>query len=419
MAQKVVVIGAGIVGLTLAWSLERRGWQVTVLDARTPGYGASRVNAGRICPTHGDPVPAPGLVKQSLEWMRHSDSPLYIQPRPSPDLARFLYIFWRHCNQERYDAGSAAMQALGLDTLAQLDAIRASGVDFEEHARGTLHVYESPERLDKSFLHASDFLTSKTVDVSAPLTGDEVRDLEPALSDLVVGGFLVEEDRLIRSDTLTAGLATYLQEHGVDLRSRVEVTGFDFSRDRVTDVRFRGGRLETDAVVIAAGSWSPQLAKLAGRRVPIQPAKGYSLDYAPSPVELRNQLHVDFGSHAVSPFDGMTRLAGTMELSGSNERIRPERVEAIVRSAARTFRGWPTDLKVPTIGSGLRPLSADGLPLIGWLPAYRNLGIAAGHGMLGLSLAPSTAEALAELMTTGYAPEVLKPFDPGRFGRFA
>ena len=214
LAQKVVVIGAGIVGLTLAWSLERRGWQVTVLEARSPGYGASRVNAGRICPTHGDPVPAPGLVRQSLEWMRHSDSPLYIQPRPSPDLARFLYIFWRHCNQERYDAGSAALQALGRDTIAQLDAIRASGVDFEEHARGTLHVYESLERLDKSFLHASDFLTGETVEISAPMTGDEVRHLEPALSDLVVGGFLVEEDRLIRSDTLTAGLAAISRNMG-------------------------------------------------------------------------------------------------------------------------------------------------------------------------------------------------------------
>ncbi|MGD9713035.1 MAG: NAD(P)/FAD-dependent oxidoreductase [Thermomicrobiales bacterium] len=419
MADRVVVIGAGVVGLTLAWSLERRGWSVTVLEARTPGYGASRVNAGRICPTHGDPVPAPGLVRQSMEWMRHSDSPLYIQPRPSIDLARFLFVFWRHCNQKAYDAGCEAMQELGRNTLSQLEAIRASGVDFEEHARGTLHVYESPQRLEKSFRHAQDYLTSHTVEVGTPLLGDELRQIEPSLSDHVIGGYLVEEDRLVRSDTLTSGLATYLPTRGVDLRSGVQVTGLDVTGDRVTDVRFKGGRIETDAVVIAAGSWSPQLAKMAGRRVPIQPGKGYSLDYSPPPVEIRNQLHVDFGSHAVSPFDGMTRLAGTMELSGINERIRPERVEAIVRSAARTFRGWPTDLRIPTIGSGLRPLSADGLPLIGYLPGYRNLGIAAGHGMLGLSLSPSTGEALAELMSTNVMPDVLRPFAPGRFGRLA
>ncbi len=419
MAERVVVIGAGVVGLTLAWSLERRGWRVTVLEARSPGYGASRVNAGRICPTHGDPVPAPGLVKQSLEWMRHSDSPLYIQPRPSPDLARFLYVFWRNCNQQCYDAGSEAMQTLGRDTLAQLDAIRDSGVEFEQHARGTLHVYEDPARLEKSFRHAEDYLKSESLDVSAPLMGDDLRAIEPALSDQIIGGYLVEEDKLVRPDTLTAGLAAWLPDKGVDIRSKVEVTGFDFSDDQVTDVRFKGGRLETDAVVIAAGSWSPQLAKLASRRVPVQPGKGYSLDYFPAPVELRNQLHVDYGSHAISPFDGMTRLAGTMELSGINERIRPERVEAIVRSTARTIRDWPTDLRIPTISSGLRPLSADGLPIIGWMPGYRNLGIATGHGMLGLSLSPSTAEALAELMTTGKSPEVLRPFDPARFGRVA
>ncbi|MBX3071994.1 MAG: FAD-dependent oxidoreductase [Thermomicrobiales bacterium] len=419
MSERVIVIGAGIVGLTTAWSLHQRGWRVTVVDARTPGYGASRVNAGRICPTHSDPVPAPGLVKQSIEWMRRSDSPLYIQPRPSPDLSRFLYIFWRHCNQKSYDTGSAAMAELGRQTVEQLAAIRASGVEFEEHDRGTLHVYESRARLEADTRASEEFRSNGDLHVSEMILGDDLRQLEPALSDHVIGGYMVHEDRLVRPDSLTAGLADWLTERGVEIRTKTEVTGLDVSNGRVTDVRFASGRLETDAVVIAAGTWSPILAKMAGRRVPIQPGKGYSLDYTPAPVELRNQLSVDAGRHAVSPFDGMTRLAGTMELSGINERIRPERVEAIIRSAARTFQGWPTDVRIPTIGSGMRPLSADGLPLIGWLKGYRNLSIAAGHGMLGLSLSASTGEALADLMTTGRQPDVLKPFDPARFGRMA
>jgi D-amino-acid dehydrogenase len=111
----------------------------------------------------------------------------------------------------------------------------------------------------------------------------------------------------------------------------------------------------------------------------------------------------------------MTRLAGTMEFSGINEVIRPERVEAIVRGAGETIQDWPTDLSRPLVGSGLRPMSADGLPIIGWLPGYTNLALASGHGMLGLTLGPSTAAAIADLMTTNGSRELLKPFDPARF----
>jgi D-amino-acid dehydrogenase len=414
MGERVVVIGAGIVGLSVAYALEKRGWRVTIIEARTPGYGASSVNAGRVTPGFADPVPAPGLVRQSLKWMRRSDSPLYIQPRPNPALARFLFTFWRHCNEGCFEAGSEAMLALSKNTFALYDEMRDNGVVFEEHRDGTLHVYESMPRLEAA-MRELEFFVGHGMHVEGPIAGDDLREIEPSLTDHVTGAFRVLEDRLVRPDTLAAALAAYLKGRGVELRTGTEVTGFDISGNRVTDVRLTKGRLETDAVVIAAGAWSSEVAKLAKRTLPIQAGKGYTLDYTPSPVEVRNHMHVDFGRHAVSPFDGMTRLAGTMELSGINERLRPERIEAIVRSAAHTLRGWPTNLRVPVVRSGLRPLSADGMPLIGWLPGYRNLAVAAGHGMLGLTMGPSTGEALAEMMTTNIWPDLLRPFDPGRF----
>jgi D-amino-acid dehydrogenase len=416
MSNRVVVIGAGIVGLSTAYALDKRGWRVTVVEARSPGYGASRVNAARICPSHADPVPAPGLVRQSLKWMRRSDSPLYIQPRPSPDMARFLLTFWRHCNQRCFDAGTEAMIALSRNALELFDEMRASGVSFEEQRAGTLHLYESRERLEHSLRELEPFV-ELGMDISGPILADDLRELEPSLTEHITGGYWVKEDRQVRPDTLTRGLVDYLKNRGVDIRSGTAVAGFDIAGERVTDVRFERGRLETDAVVIAAGSWSPELARMAHRRLPVQAGKGYALDYTPPPVEIRHNLSVDAGRYAVAPFEGTTRLAGTMEFSGINERIRPERVEAIVRSAARTFRGWPTDLRIPMIGSGLRPMSADGLPIIGWMPGYRNLAVATGHGMLGLTMGPSTADALAEMMSEQTMPDVLKPFDPGRFGR--
>lgn len=416
MADRVVVIGAGIIGLCAAYALDKRGWQVTVVEARSPGYGASNINAGRVCPTHSDPVPAPGLVRQSLKWMRRSDSPLYIQPRANPDLGRFLYTFWRHCNQNAFESGAAAMSELNRRSLELFDEMRASGILFEEQRAGTLHVYESAERLEHT-LRGLEAMAPFGLESSEPIWGDDLRHLEPALTDRVAGGYWIKQDRQIRPDTLIRGLVEFLKVRGVDIRTGSSVTGFDIARDRVTNVRCDRGRLETDVVVIAAGSWSPELASMANRRIPVQPGKGYALDYTPSPVEIRHNVSVDVGRHAVSPFEGMTRLAGTMEFSGINERIRPERVEAILRSAARTFRGWPTDLRIPIIGSGLRPMPADGLPIIGWMPGYRNLAVATGHGMMGLTMGPSTADYLADLMTTNVAPQILKPFAPDRFGR--
>jgi D-amino-acid dehydrogenase len=412
--SRVVVIGGGVIGLCSAWALQRRGWQVTVITDKSPGYGASSVNAGWVIPAHSEPIPSPGLAKQSLKWMRRSDSPLYIQPRPSPGMTRWLVDFWRHCNERDYRAGVDAIAELNRKTLPLYDELRASGVEFEEHRDGILYVYQNPAPLDHAFKEF-DYMRSYGIGLSGPFFGDDLRELEPALNDEITAGFWLDQDRSLRPDTLIAGLSTWLSDNEVDIRSGTSVTGFDIRHDRVTDVRLDKGRLETDAVLIAAGAWSPSLARFAKRRVPIQAGKGYCLDYTPSPVPVRHPMHVHDARHAITPMDGVTRLAGTMEFSGINERIRPERVNAIVKGAAATIRDWPTDPSIPTVKTGLRPISSDGLPLIGLVKGYRNLAIAAGHGMLGLTLAPATADAIADLLTTGTAPGVLFPFDPARF----
>jgi D-amino-acid dehydrogenase len=411
---RVVVIGAGVVGLASAYALEKRGWQVTVLEARTPGYGASRVNAAWVCPALSDPTPSPGLVKQSLRWMRHSDSPLYVQPRPSPEMLRWLTTFWRHCNERCFHSGMAAIAELNRSTFDLYDELTASGVSFEEHRAGILYVLRNEVDIERH-LRGFEPLAAYGTATPEPLYGDAVRELEPALSDAIKGGFFFSQERQVRPDSLVRGLVDFLTERGVDIRSGVSVTDFNIAKDRVTDVVMNRGRLETDAVLIAAGVWTPALARLAKRRVPIQPGKGYSLDYVPSPVPLRHALDVYDARHAITPLDGMTRLAGTMEFSGINERIRQERVAAIAQGAAATIKGWPSNPNQARIGTGMRPMSADGLPVIGWLKGYKNLAVASGHGMLGLTLAPSTGNVIADLMTTGKMPEVLQPFDPARF----
>lgn len=413
MSQRIVIVGGGVIGLSAAFALHRRGCRVTVLTAGEPGEGASAVNAGWIVPSLSEPVPAPGLVGTSLRWMRRADSPLYIRPRPSPDLARWLIAFWRHCNDRDHAAGLAATAELNRRTFALYDDLAAAGVRFEQHRTGVLFAYVSPPALEHD-LRAMEPLREFGMDVPPPLWGDTLRELEPALGDAITGGFWFAQERHVRPDTLTAGLVAYLAEHGVDVRPRTRVTGFDRDRDRVTNVRMERGRLETDAVLIAAGAWTPHVARLAGARIPIQPGKGYCLDYAPPPVPIRHALYLHESRVAVTPLTGLTRLAGTMEFSGINDRIRPERVAAIARAGATALRDWPPDPSVARAGAGLRPMTPDGLPVIGLLRGFRNLAVAAGHAMLGVTLAPATAEAIADLITTGRTPDVIRPFDPSR-----
>jgi D-amino-acid dehydrogenase len=411
---KITIVGAGIVGLNLAFAFARRRWEVVLVEARTPGYGASSVNAGWIVPSHSGPVPAPGLVWTSMRWMLHSDSPLYIQPRLDREMVRWLISFWRNCNATAYDAGFAANAELNRRTIALYDELAAAGVEFELHKVGVLFAYASPAALEHH-LHAMAPLRAFGFELPEPMWGDELRAFEPALTDQTVGGFWIREERHVRPDSLIKGLVRCLTDRGVEVRSGAEVTGFERTKGKVTGVRTASEVIPADAVVIAAGSWSGEIARTAGVRVPIQAGKGYCLDYAPSPVEVRHAIHLHEARAAVTPLDGFTRVAGTMEFSGINERIRPERVAAIARAASKSLRNWPSDPAVAKVGSGLRPMTPDGLPVIGLLPGFSNLAIASGHGMLGLTLAPATADALADLMTTGQTPEVLRPFDPSRF----
>ncbi len=415
MAQRIVVIGGGIVGLSSAWALQKRGWRVTVVTDRDFGHGASRVNAGWISPGWADPVPSPGLVRTSMKWMRSSSSPLYIKPSPSPSFTRWLVEFWRACNAKSYWQGVEDLAGLGKDAFASFEAMRADGISYEEHEDGILFVFRSLANLEHELDLFAKFAPLNGMQYKGPIVGDDLRAMEPNLTEVIRGGLWMTQERSIRPDTIITALVEWLGANGVELRSGVKVKGFTIDGEKVTDVVFDHGRLETDAVLIAAGAWSGELAHYAKRRIPMQGGKGYSIDYTPAPVEVRHPIEAYERRHVITPMNGMTRLAGTMELSGINEITRPERVAAIVQGTADIIRGWPTDLSIPVIGNGLRPMSSDGLPIIGLLKGYRNLAVATGHGMMGVTLGPATGIAIADLLTDGSSREILKPFDPARF----
>lgn len=412
--NQITIIGAGAVGLCAARALAMRGSRVTVLDQGEPGSGASRGNAGWVVPNRAAPVPAPGLVGASIRSLRQRDNAFSVRMAADSDYLRWLISFWRHCNARDHSAGTEATGALNARTEVLFDQLQTGGVPFEMERADILYAYRSPAALEHD-LAGMDEPARPASSAHLPLDGDALRTREPALNDDIVGGYALEQQRWVRPETLIAGLVEDLTRRGVDIRSNVTVTGFDYRSGSVRAVETSDGAITSEAVVLCAGVWTSALAKLAGVRLPIQAGKGYSLDYTTAPRPITNALYLDEVRLAVTPFDGTVRIAGLMELTPPDSALRPGRLAAIASGASQYLRDWPDDPALSSGWTGMRPLTPDGLPLIGRAPGFRNLAVAAGHAMLGITLAPATAEAIAELLTEGRAPGVIEPFDPKRF----
>jgi D-amino-acid dehydrogenase len=421
--KPVVVVGGGVIGLSIAFFLNRRGVPVTLLDAGPPEQAASHVNAGWIAPTMAEPVPAPGLISTSLRWMLKSDSPLFIEPRmlPNPDFLKWTLQFWKHCNARDYRSSTESFAAFGASAFDLYDTLREAGVRYEEHRDGLVFAYRSRETME------TDYATFETIrpfgyEISPLMSADAIREVEPALSETVQGGFWLPNERSIRPDSLVRGLVDYLREQNVVVHLGKAATAIETAGGKATAVLANGERFPAETVVVAAGAWSSNLLKPLHADVPVAAGKGYSIDLTPQPITrpVTRPLYLHETRVAITPLDGMIRLAGTMEFSGLNHKLRAERIAAIARSAGWAIEGWPKE--TPTSGPGVRtwtgsrPMTPDGLPVIGWLPGYRNLAIASGHAMAGVALAPATGEAIAETIVTGSPPASIAAFNPARFG---
>jgi D-amino-acid dehydrogenase len=415
-----VVVGGGVIGLLTAHELSRRGERVTLLERGELGGACSAANLGWICPVHSDPLPAPGLAAASIRWMLRGDSPLYIHPPALPRLAGWLWRFWCHCNRSDYERGLEALAGLNRTTLARYDALSRDGIRFEIHRSRLLLVALTQTKIEEALV---EFGVMARWGHPPPerLSAARARDLEPGLSPAIAGALLYEEERHVRPDTLCAGLAAELPRRGVEVRSGVEVVGAERRGRRVAAVLTRGGdpaavpaRLEADQFLIASGAWSGSLARRFGFHLPVQAGKGYSITLCRPGCRVGRPLY--FGDHNAggTPFDGALRLGGTMELSGLNQRLDRRRVAAVRRAAAQYLPGVFA-VEAGEEWVGMRPITPDGLPAIGRAPGLDNVFVAAGHGMLGMTLAPATAAAIAALMTGGNAGDDLRPFDPGRF----
>jgi D-amino-acid dehydrogenase len=395
--SKAIVIGGGVVGAACAYYLRQSGWQVTILERGRFGKGCSHGNCGFVCPSHVLPLAVPGAVRMALGSLFRRNAPFSIKPRLDPTLWRWLINFARRCNQRDMLASGRAIQALLTSSRRLYDELmRNEDFDCEWTAGGLLFVIQSSEAM-AHFAHTDSMLRSEFNLSAERFDGPALTDLEPALKPGLAGGWLYRSDAHLRPDRLMASWQRILTAQGVDIREAVEFKDFVRSGNRATGIVTSNGELSADACVVAAGAWTPTLNQQLGLRIPIQPGKGYSITMR-RPTRCPT-LPLIFEEHrvAVTPFQAGYRLGSTMEFAGYDTSLNPQRLE-LLRDAARHYLHEPLGEPVEEEWFGWRPMTYDSTPIIDRCPSLRNVLIAAGHNMLGLSMSPATGKLAAELL---------------------
>ena len=415
--MRAAVIGGGVVGMACAFALLDVADSVEVLDAAAVGGGASAGNTGWVTPSIATPLAAPGVLTLGLRSALDPRGALVIRPSLDPTWIAWLWRFARSSRQEVYRRGVAALLELTSRTLAELDRMRESGVEFEEHRAGILVVAR-----DRAGLHWFEKVFDELVPLGFPggllhLNGDEARHLEPALGAAVGCATRTTIDRHVAPESLVAGLAAHLRAHGALVREGVAVRALRRTGDAWALDGDAGEVGRADFVVLASALGTVDLLRPLGLKVPLVGAKGYSVTL-PLPEGLPAMpLYLCEPKIGTSPYAGALRIAGFFELGARDAAPSALRSRQLVEETQPYLRApIIADGAVPEGWAGFRPATPDSLPLLGPVPGAPGVVVATGHGMLGVTLAPATGVAVAAL-ARGERPGWLAPLDPARFRR--
>lgn len=406
----VLVVGGGAVGLATAHALRRSGRSVTIVDRALLGSGAATGNAGEVCPTELSPLAAPGVLKVALSNSYRRGSALYIQPRALPGLSRYLTHLLQSSTPDAFTAGVRALTEFAKPTMALFKQLETDGVNVGLRQAPYLNAYSSRAVAENRRNYK---LKTYPAQFGEILPGDELRRIEPVLSNAVQAGFLTHGQAHLDPETYIASLSQWLRRNGVRVFEGTQVTAIREHGDKVVVATSRGD-LEAHQLVITAGVGTPDIARLAGTTLPIVPGKGYSFTITPD-HKVTHVIKLEEAYVALAPMDAGLRIAGTMEFDLNPSTFNRRRVDAIIE-AARPFIKVDWDSRTHE-WVGPRPMTSDGLPIIDRLPRSRRIFVAAGHNMLGLLLSPATADAVVGLLDD-QPPETIRPFRIDRLPRW-
>jgi D-amino-acid dehydrogenase len=416
MSRHVIVVGGGVIGTACAHELSHAGCRVTVVDQGRHGAACSHANCGYVCPSHVLPLTEPGAIGNALKSMFDRNSPFRVKPRLDFALIKWLWNFARRCNEQDMFAAAEGLQPLllsSLDLYRELIATHQLDCDWEE--RGLLYVYRSRARF-AAYAKTDTLLRDRYNEPARRVEPDELAAIEPALKPGMAGGWLYEHDAHLRSDKLMPAWKAMLESRGVTFVELEKVEQFLGRDGLASSVRTASGReLAADAFVVATGAWGPFLQSQLGCSIPIQPGKGYSITMPrPNPCPVYPMIFPETRV-AVTPWASGYRLGSTMEFAGYDSSINPRRLD-LLRRGSQDYLKEPYCEPVQEVWYGWRPMTWDGLPIIDRSPRWENTFIAAGHNMIGLSMATGTGRLIRELLL-GETPHINPAhYNVARFG---
>lgn len=404
----VLVIGGGVIGVACARELALRGASVTVLERDRIGHSCSYGNAGWLTPSQATALANPSMLFKSFRWMLDPESPLYIQPRLDPPYLRWLIEFLLASRRSRFEPATMALVALCKASVDMWEALAARDPAFRSfERRGLLAVYEHQSSIDAA-VAANELMARAGVRVER-WSAEQVRAQEPAVIGPTVGGYFFPDDAQCEPYEAVRVLADEATAAGVRFVEGAEVFDVGNTAHGRREVKSTAGVFSAEQLVVATGSWSEQMGRMLGLRLPVIGAKGYSLLLPKADPHPSRSIYLIERKVAVNPHHDALRIAGTLELVRNDFSINTRRVDVILRGARAMLRVSP-EPAARSVWRGLRPCTPDGMPVIGRARGYGDVWIATGHQMAGLKTAPATGQLLAQLMS-GETPR----FDPAPF----
>lgn len=416
VSKHVAVVGAGVIGLCIALYCIERGWRVTVVERNGEARdGCSFGNGGMIVPSHMVPLAAPGAVSQGLKWMLQPGAPFHIEPRLSWELFEWAFRFWKAANAEHVRRAAPLLRNLHLASRACYQDLAATEPSIAFKPTGTLMLCKTQHGLDEEARTAE--LARELGMEAQVLDAQGTAALDPDVRMDVMGSVHFPLDASVIPGRLVSALQRRVAEGGAQFHWNSAVTAFRTEDGAVRSLATDTGETVTaDEFVIAAGAWAGHLARPLGLRLPMQAGKGYSLTLSRPRVQPRHCAILVESRMFVSPMGEGLRMGGTMEMAGLDDSVNPVRVRTMIDAMPGYYPDFaPGDFAGLQPWSGLRPCSPDGLPYVGRTRRLSNLLVAAGHAMMGVSLAPVTGRLVAEILA-GERPQIdLALLSPDRY----
>jgi D-amino-acid dehydrogenase len=406
--MKIVVLGAGVIGVTSAWYLAKAGHEVTVIDRQPgPSLETSFANAGEISPGYSSPWAAPGIPMKAVKWLFMKHAPLIIQPRPDLHKLGWMARMLANCTTAAYQENKSRMVRLAEYSRDCLMDLRAeTGVTYDERTQGTLQLFRSAKQVDAAekdiAVLRADGVPFEVLDRDACIAA------EPGLAaarDKIAGGLRLPGDETGDCFKFTNSLSDMAAALGVTFRYDVGIDGLEQEAGRITAVHTSEGRITADAFVVALGSYSPFLVSRFGIKLPVYPVKGYSItvpivDADRAPVStVMDETH----KIAITRLGDRIRVGGMAEIAGFDLSLNPKRRATLEHSVEDLF-GGAGDQSRATFWTGLRPMTPDGTPIVG-RSTIPNLFLNTGHGTLGWTMAAGSGRVLADIVS-GRATEI-------------